>query len=485
MVDQLTIPIESISLDLNNYRILPQANEEDALRAIVAINPNRFWALVESLLEDGYHPTDNLLLLKTGKGGKTLMVKEGNRRVAAIKLILGILPGDGVNIPGNIQTAMDALQDDIKPMLRTVPCLVYTPEEAGTLDKAITRIHGKGDNASRTEWTAVAKARHNRIANPDGEPGLDLLEKYLKAGKNLQTNQREQWAGDYYITILNEALQKLAPKLGLKSVREVVDPYPKGSLRTCLEAMMLAIGEGTFTFKRLRDEADVFFVKFGFPITNGNAGASPQGGAGAGQLGPSGNGGQKKPGAPAAGGTGTGSAPAPGNPSPQPAGPKKPRSKATNDPASVIPKLKKLQPKGANRAKVVTLQKEAIGLSLDSDGQPHAFCFLLRSMIELAAKAYCDDHAADGLTYVDKKDGRDLELSKVLRSVTDHLTNQHQDKAAERRIKGAMAELSNPHGFLSVNSMNQLIHHPSFSVDGPHIAIVFHNVFPLLEALCE
>lgn len=31
--------------------------------------------------------------------------------------------------------------------------------------------------------------------------------------------------------------------------------------------------------------------------------------------------------------------------------------------------------------------------------------------------------------------------------------------------------------------MNQLIHHPSFSVDGPHIAIVFHNVFPLMEAL--
>lgn len=70
-------------------------------------------------------------------------------------------------------------------------------------------------------------------------------------------------------------------------------------------------------------------------------------------------------------------------------------------------------------------------------------------------------------------------------NVINHCTQQGQDEAAKRRIKGASAELGNPHGFLSVHSMNQLIHHQSFTVDGLHIATVFHNIFPFLQVLNE
>jgi hypothetical protein len=31
--------------------------------------------------------------------------------------------------------------------------------------------------------------------------------------------------------------------------------------------------------------------------------------------------------------------------------------------------------------------------------------------------------------------------------------------------------------------MNQLVHNPGFSVDARHVSIMFHNVFPLLEAM--
>jgi hypothetical protein len=487
MAGQSTLSAASLSLDLNNYRILPQKDEVDALKAIVAINQDRFWALVESLLEDGYHPTDNILLLKTGKAGKTLVVKEGNRRIAGIKLILGILPGDGLNIPGNIQTAMASASDEVKDRVREVPCLVYEPSESAVLDKFVTRIHGKGDKASRSEWTAVAKARHNRIKNPGDEPALDMLESYLKIGRNLQPNQKELWAGDYPVTILHEALQKLAPRLGLRNGREVSDQYASSTYRTNLEMVLLAVGEKTLSFKAIRDDkVDVFATKFGFPANGGDgSGSSPQDAAGTGAgngAKESTNGGGASGGQDGPGGSGAqpGGSPVP---QPQPAAGKKPKAKASTDPASVIQALKKFKPKGANRGKVVTLLNEAVTLTLDSDGQPHAFCFLLRSMFELSAKAYCDDYAADGLAYTDKKTGRDIELIKVLRKVADHLTDNGNDKTVERRLKGALAELDNPNGFLSVHSMNQLIHHPSFSVDGPHISVVFHNVFPLLEAM--
>jgi hypothetical protein len=486
MADQRPVAVDSISLDLNNFRLLPQKNEENALKAIVAIHPDWFWGLVQSLLVDGYEPTENLLLLKTGKGEKALVVKEGNRRVGAIKFLLGILRGDDIPVPGNIQTAIGTMTPEIKATFNAIPCLVYSLEEAEKLDRIVARVHGKADKTGRREWTAVTKARHNRDHNQREEFGLDLLEAYLKEGKNLQPYQRQQWAGDYRITILNEAMQKLVPKLGLKNPRELVALYQGGTHRPAFEKMLQAIGTATFQFKGLRSDGGPDFGQFGFPPFTGAPGTQPQGGNSSGTNGASdtGNpasGGTGNPG----GGQGAGATGQPGGgASTQAAGAKKTNAKATNDPSSVIPKLRKLKPKGENRSKVVTLQKEAIRLSLEPDGHPHAFCFLFRSMIELSAKAYCEDHSKDGLSYT-TKEGKDMELSKVLANVINHYTKQGQDEVAKRRIKGASAELGNPHGFLSVHSMNQLIHHQSFTVDGPHIATVFHNIFPFLQVLNE
>ena len=53
---------------------------------MVSMSPDSFWALTESLLADGYHPTENIIVTK--KSSKDLTVKEGNRRIAALKIIL-------------------------------------------------------------------------------------------------------------------------------------------------------------------------------------------------------------------------------------------------------------------------------------------------------------------------------------------------------------------------------------------------------------
>lgn len=477
-------PVASLSLDLNNFRHLPQKTEAEAVKAIVAIDQDRFWALAKSLLDDGYHPTDNILLLKGGKGGKTLTVKEGNRRIGAIKLILGALKVKDLDIPANIQADIKGITKERKEDLKDVPCLEYEPTEIAVLDKVLTRIHGKGDKASRTEWTAVAKARQARVKDKASEPGLDLLEAYLATGKNLSQNQKEKWAGDYPLTVLDEALQKLAPRLNLKGKREVADHAMKGKLKSNFADLLFAIGERTLTFKKLREtEKNLLTTKFGFPDlpadpsptgtgapgpTNPTTGAS--GGQGAGTNGSS-------PASPGTPGQGAG-------PTSQPAAPKKGKALALNDPASVIQQLRKFKPVGTNRGKVTSLVKEAIMLNLDADGQPHAFCFLLRSMFEISAKAYCDDHASDpnGPKAV-KADGEDRKLVEILKDVTAHLKKTSQDKGLVKRLHGAGTELSTPEGILSVTSMNQLVHNPKFSVTGAHISTVFNNIFPLLEAL--
>lgn len=477
-------PVASLSLDLSNFRHLPQSTEAEAVKAIIAIDQDRFWALAKSLLDDGYHTNESILLLKTSKGEKVLTVKEGNRRIAAIKLILGILKVKDLDIPANVQADIKGITKERKDDLTAVPCLVYESTEMAVLDRILTRIHGKGDKAARTEWTAVAKARHARVKDASGEPGLDLLEHYLATGKNFSQIQKEKWAGDYPLTVLDEALQKLAPRFNLKGKREVADHALKGKLKTNFADLLFAIGEGTFTFKKLRDaEKNLLTTKFGFPdlptdasatgggtsgTTSNTAGTS--GGQGAGATGSSAA-------SPGASGQGGGTAP-------QPAAPKKAKALALNDPQSVIQQLKKFKPVGKNRGKVTSLVKEAVMLNLEADGQPHAFCFLLRSMFEISAKAYCDDHASDpnGPKAV-KADGDDRKLVDVLRDVTAHLKNGSSDRGMVKRLHGAGTELTNPEGILSVTSMNQLVHNPKFSVTGANISTVFNNIFPLLEAL--
>ncbi len=136
---------------------------------------------------------------------------------------------------------------------------------------------------------------------------------------------------------------------------------------------------------------------------------------------------------------------------------------------------------GLNREKVVQLRDEARKLNLSDT--PLAFCFLLRSMFEISAKAYCADHAKAGGPASKKRGGKEKTLVELLRDITKHLTSDNSDKARLKELHGALTELAKPDGLLSVTSMNQLVHNPKFVVSGPEVSLLFGRVFPLLEAM--
>jgi len=52
-----------------------------------------------------------------------------------------------------------------------------------------------------------------------------------------------------------------------------------------------------------------------------------------------------------------------------------------------------------------------------------------------------------------------------------------------KTLHGAMTEIGKSDGILSVTSMNQLVHNPSFSVLSGDICTLFGNIYPLLEAM--
>jgi Beta-propeller domains of methanol dehydrogenase type len=453
------IKVTNLKLDLTNYRTVHQPDEEHATNALISIHPNYFWGLMESLLDDGYSPTENLVVLSVNG---SLIVKEGNRRTASLKLIHGITKN--VEVPDHIQDRINKLSSQWKTQNELIPCVVYPEKDAALVDKLVARTHAKGDTAGRDKWNSVATARYARDQLKKSEPGLDLLEAYLARGRNLNPQQAERWSGEYPLTVLNEALQKLAPILKAKGAADLAASYPTKH-KKLFDGVLFDIGTGTLGFKEIRDVSQSWLGSYSLTVPN--PGANPGGGSGAsGGAGSTRGSGSGGGGGGSSGGKGTGGST---------------RSHPLNDPKSVRKILRSFRARGTGREKIAALLVEIRTLKLET--HPHAFCFLLRSLFELSAKAYCVDHKKSGGPNPKKNDGSDKSLADLLRDIVNHLTKNGTDKVKTKMLHGPMTELGKKDGLLSVTSMNQLVHHPSFSVSPPDICILFANVFPLLEEM--
>ncbi len=452
------VAVKDLKLDLMNFRTVKQKNDTEAIHALISIHPDWFWSLTESLVDDGYHPTENIIVLEGGEDGHDLIVKEGNRRISALKLIHGYVKRIQFGVPSHLESKIASLSEEWKSANNSVPCAVYVPSEADIVDKVVTLTHGKAEQAGRDKWNAVARARHNRDMSNASEPALDLLEKYTKNGENLTSQQAERWAGDYPLAVLQEAVKRLPSRFGVASSRVLADQYPTEiPNKAILENILRDIGVGTLDFVTIRDKStDFATTNSGLNSTLATENSNE-----------------------AAGGSTNDNAPdeavSAGS------APKKTKAVSSDDPRAVRRALRKFQPRGDNREKLVTLLIEARKLKITD--HPHSFCFLLRSMFEISAKAYCNDYAANGGPAATKADGNDRPLVDILRDITQQLTRSNKDKNMVKMLHGAMTELGKKEGILSVTSMNQLIHNPKISVNETHVSSLFGNIFPLLEAM--
>lgn len=442
------LDVSKLHIDLDNYRTVHQPNENHAIETMIAISPDWFWALMDSLLEDGYLPTENIIILEVGK---KLIVKEGNRRIAALKIISGEI--SGIELPDEISLKIEGVSEEWKGKNAKVPCSRYKSSESEIVDRIISRIHGKGDKAGRDNWTAVARARHDRDKQGRSELGLDLLEKYLEHSKNLTESQLERWSGDYHLTVLDEALSKLYSKMGIESVAILVSDYPKKNKRV-LDCVLHDIGMQELRFKDIRNKENFFGEKYGVKDTTSTTNTSSDSGS---------------------------VSTAEDKKASSKQSSSKSKAHASNDPKAVFKKLRGFQPAGNGREKLVTLLDEIKRLKIDK--HPHAFCFLLRSMFELSAKAYCADYNKTGGPRLKNNKGENKTLATLLRDITKHMTNNNKDKDKVKLLHGAIAEIAKSDGLLSVTSLNQLVHNQSFSILPGDICTLFGNIFPLLEEM--
>lgn len=472
------LAVNDLKLDLGNYRTVKQSSELKAIHALIAIETDWFWELMRSLLSDGYLPVETIVVQKNGE---KFIVKEGNRRIAALKLAFGYVKRAQFDLPSDIDEMIAGTTKAWKDANEKVPCTVYAEADDAVVDRVVSLIHGKKEKAGRSNWASIAKARHNRDKNGASEPALDMLEKYLKVGQNLTHAGRDRWAGDYPYSVLDEALKLLAPRLGFGSAKLLAVSYPNiANHRNGVEDLIRDIGLSLIDFKKLRSKTVDFAEAYGLPpipqpppapapkSSSPTTGANPT---------PSTS---PTAGTPSATPTAPVSTPAPAGATSHPQAP----AAAINTGKAVINTLQMFSLKGAGNSKIVALLEEIRSLTLSK--HPHAFCFLLRCMFELSAKVFCDQHVGKvGAPKAVEKSGQEKTLLELLKGVANYMGANDKNNPASKKLHGAMTELANPHSILSVKSLNQLMHSTDFAVSEQHIAVTFHNVYPLLEALNE
>lgn len=155
MSDQVEVEIDDMLLDLENPRLGSVESQAMALSELVRLSPRNFRTMMTSIKEHGLDPGDLFYLVdereETGVEGYTVI--DGNRRLAALKVLREPALLDGTDLPAPVIKKLREASDGFDPKqvgeLRL--CVLFESREAA--EDWILRRHGRGlEGEERIHW---------------------------------------------------------------------------------------------------------------------------------------------------------------------------------------------------------------------------------------------------------------------------------------------------------------------------------------------
>ena len=201
------IPLSQLELDVNNPRHEPLNSQVEVFDWLLSDQNQigrKVLALAQDIAQHGPNPSDRIIVVEHESSPGIFVVLEGNRRVAALKLL---------NNPDTAPT--DSLRERFRQMsnqgyvpIRSISCIVY--EEREGADHFIELKHqGESGGAGTVSWEAIQKTRHEerikgRSRNTDA---LQLLSFVIEREDLFNSTLREiANSGKFPITTLQRLL---------------------------------------------------------------------------------------------------------------------------------------------------------------------------------------------------------------------------------------------------------------------------------------
>lgn len=177
-MDERAATIEELNLDLENPRFAGFQSNREALVAIIADQGSKLYELAKDIASEGLSPAHRIIAIQGGSK-KSYVVVDGNRRLAALKILINpsvVDTVDGIN--SHLKKQYKALAENFdRAIVEPVNiALIPSRDEA---NRWIDFIH-TGENKGRgvVEWDGVARDRFRGKS-----PSYQVLQLLRKAGQ--------------------------------------------------------------------------------------------------------------------------------------------------------------------------------------------------------------------------------------------------------------------------------------------------------------
>ncbi len=184
MAEVRSVNIQNLLLNLDNPRYGTTANQNEALRTMVQRQGRKLTKLAEDIVENGLNPTELVMVTPTDQPERYFVV-EGNRRVAAMKLLSSPDVVGSLGLPkATAKRYMDLQAQAAGVLPGEVPCAVVEPEDA--THWMVIKHTGENEGVGVIPWSTLAKDRY-RKSNPALQ-AVELVEKHGYLTKEMKAD---------------------------------------------------------------------------------------------------------------------------------------------------------------------------------------------------------------------------------------------------------------------------------------------------------
>lgn len=420
----LGLRVHQLLLDTENPRIGDASSQHDALQKVLDDQGEKLFELAQSIATEGMSPIDRLLVLREKSNSERFVALEGNRRVAALRILSNPAVLTGLNVKGPLQKRLEELAKEFDPeTVEPVDCVETESRETGA---SWLHLRHTGENEGRgvVGWSGHAAARFRGT-----DPALQALE-FVKTHGNLTVVQQATLGNTFPITTLDRLLS--TPDVRKRIGVEVKDGKLYSALppeellkpmrRIVLDLASKAVRVGRLMKKEQQIEYVDGFSKGEKPDLSKRAKVRAVENIREGEF------------------------------KSKPARAKEGRKSDPADRKVAIPRNAKLN---VTDNKTAEIAKELRRLRIDE--APHAVAVLLRVFLELSVDHYMDAHKLP-LSVPNPKGGgkHDKSMSTKMKEVSAHLIAS--DKATKKDLMGverAVGDIKSP---LHIDLLHAYVH---------------------------
>lgn len=172
MVEPVDIEVDDIYLDTKNSRFEnEQKNQRAALEKIVN---SETLALARHIAKHGLNPLDRMAVFFDEKAQKHVTA-EGNRRLAALKLLNNFSLLDSLKVSAPIRTELKKTPKSVLSNLRKVQCVLFESKSAAAIWVKLKHT-GKNAGVGTVQWNREQQQRFDTEYSDHKPPQLQLLD---------------------------------------------------------------------------------------------------------------------------------------------------------------------------------------------------------------------------------------------------------------------------------------------------------------------